>query len=85
MARSSVQAFAVFVKAVQKRKVFNSIKIDLIMIGNMNHTTVKLELMMKRIILFVLLAISATATIAQTNPKPGYIITTGCRFSGYFL
>ena len=45
------------------------------MIGNMNHTTVKLELMMKRIILFVLLAISATATIAQTNPKPGYIIT----------
>lgn len=45
------------------------------MIGNMNHTTVKLELMMKRIILFVLLTISATATIAQTNPKPGYIIT----------
>ncbi len=30
---------------------------------------------MKKIILFVMLAISATMTKAQTNPKPGFIIT----------
>ena len=30
---------------------------------------------MKRIFIFVLLTISATVTMAQTNPQPGYIIT----------
>jgi hypothetical protein len=30
---------------------------------------------MRKIILFVLLAISATVTMAQTNPKSGYVIT----------
>ena len=30
---------------------------------------------MKKIIIFALLAFSAAAATAQTNPKPGYIIT----------
>ena len=30
---------------------------------------------MKKFFLFALLAISATATMAQINPKPGYVIT----------
>ena len=30
---------------------------------------------MKKMIIFALLAFSATAATAQTNPKPGFIIT----------
>lgn len=35
----------------------------------------KIQITMKRIFIFVLLTISATVTMAQTNPQPGYIIT----------
>ena len=40
-----------------------------------NLSIKELLITMKNFFLFVLLAISATATMAQINPKPGYVIT----------